>query len=197
MIKIAFFVFTIFLSLDAMTQDTNPNYFEQIPDAPESYTEFTTMARLVDGLGFRYYWATEGLRDEDLSYKPSESGRTTREVLEHIYSLSRTTSLTVQGETISRTTDQTDMDFETLRNETLAFLQIASERLRSENDRSMDDLKIKFQRGENVSEFPFWNMINGPIADAIWHCGQIVSNRRASGNPFNSNVSVFSGKKRS
>ena len=177
-----------------MSQTTDTDYFKQIPEAPTTYNEHTTMARLVDGLGFRYYWATEGLRAEDLVYKPSDDGRTSREVLEHIYALARTTSLTIQGKVISRTTDQLDMDYTSLRTETLFFLQVASEILRSEDVASMDELKIKFQRGENISEFPFWNMINGPIADAIWHCGQIVSNRRASGNPFNSDVSVFSGR---
>ena len=43
---------------------------------------------------------------------------------------------------------------------------------------------------------PFWNIINGPISDALWHCGQVVMLRRASGNPFNSKVNVFSGKLR-
>ena len=44
--------------------------------------------------------------------------------------------------------------------------------------------------------YPFWNAINGPIADALWHCGQIVSFRRSSGNPFPKGVSVFTGKVR-
>ena len=41
-----------------------------------------------------------------------------------------------------------------------------------------------------------WNQINGPIADALWHCGQVVSFRRASGNPYNSKASLFTGKLR-
>ena len=44
---------------------------------------------MVDGLGFRYYWATEGLRDEDLAYKPSEEARTTSETIDHIYGLTK------------------------------------------------------------------------------------------------------------
>ena len=44
------------------------------------------------------------------------------------------------------------------------------------------------------TEVPFWNIINGPIADALWHCGQVVMLRRASGNPFNAKVNVFKGK---
>ena len=61
-------------------------------------------------------------------------------------------------------------------------------------DDDLSEYKIVFQRGENTNEFPFWNNINGPIADALWHCGQVVLLRRASGNPFNSKASVFTGK---
>ena len=46
----------------------------------------------------------------------------------------------------------------------------------------------------NRSEFPLWNLINGPIQDAVWHSGQVVAFRRASGNPINSKISVFNGK---
>ena len=53
-----------------------------------------------------------------------------------------------------------------------------------------------FLGNSGTSEFPFWNLINGPIADAIWHTGQVVTLRRASGNPFNSQVSVLQGKLR-
>ena len=43
---------------------------------------------MIDGLGFRYYWATHGLRPEDLNYKPSETNRTIEETIDHIYNLS-------------------------------------------------------------------------------------------------------------
>jgi|GEM_PF-5684614 len=48
--------------------DTLPYY--QIPDAPSTYTAATVSARMIDGLGYRYYWATESLRPEDLAYEP-------------------------------------------------------------------------------------------------------------------------------
>ena len=57
-------------------------------------------------------------------------------------------------------------------------------------------LKIKFNRGGAYSEFPVWNLINGPISDAIYHVGQIVSFRRTSGNPIEKGVNVFLGEKR-
>ena len=53
--------------------------------------------------------------------------------------------------------------------------------------------QIQFDRPRD-NTFPFWNQINGPISDAIWHSGQVVMNRRASGNPLRKGVNVFLGK---
>jgi hypothetical protein len=38
-----------------------------------------------------------------------------------------------------------------------------------------------------------YNLINGPIADATWHTGQVASFRRSSGNPIHSKINQFSG----
>jgi hypothetical protein len=87
-----------------------------------------------------------------------------------------------------------EMTFEELRRHTLESLQKASEILK--NSKDISQFKIIFKRGESSSEFPFWNQINGPISDAIWHVGQVITFRRSSGNPYNSKASVFSGKVR-
>ena len=63
--------------------------YYQIPEYPQEYTANTVAARMVDGLGFRYYWATEGLRQEDLAFRPNEEARTTEETIDHILGLSR------------------------------------------------------------------------------------------------------------
>ena len=55
--------------------------YQQIPDYPENYGAQTVVKRLLDGLGFRFYWATEGLNEQDLSYKPSPDGRSLEETL--------------------------------------------------------------------------------------------------------------------
>ena len=70
---------------------------------------------------------------------------------------------------------------------TLENLQQASETLK--NSKDIGQYKMIF--GEK--EFPFWNAINGPIADAIWHVGQVVSFRRSSGNPINPKINHLSG----
>jgi len=161
--------------------------YQSIPDEPESFTPATTIARMIDGLGFRYYWATEGLREEDLSFKPSEDARTTDETLTHIL------SLCLNASSIIRDMQQDkfdDLSFEEMRKLTLESLEAASNYLKSNPDLDLETINI--QAGKK--EFPFWYLINGHLSDALWHVGQVVSFRRSSGNPFNSKVSVFTGK---
>ncbi len=187
--------FTIMNQAISQSQDSNPAKdredlpYRQIPDYPDSYTPETVAARMVDGLGYRYYWATESLRVEDLAYRPSEDSRTTGETIDHIYGLSRTIVNAPQSKVNSRANE--DLTFEEKRKRTLENFEKTSKLLK-EGD--IEDFKIIFQREGNTVEFPFWNMINGPIEDAIYHTGQVVAYRRASGNPIHPGVSVFSGK---
>src|SRR6185436_10981778 len=71
---------------ESIKKDTLP-YFE-IGSYPKRYTAENVVARLIDGLGFRFYWTTEGLRPEDLSFKPSSEARTLEETIDHILYLS-------------------------------------------------------------------------------------------------------------
>ena len=172
--------------------DTLPYY--EIGDAPQMFNAATVAARTIDGLGYRYHWATEGLRAEDLAYEPGNDGQNCSGVLEHVLGLSRFILRTVKKEVHDNTREYPELDWEGQREETLRNFKMASDILKETGD--VSELKIKFQRGENTSEFPFWNLLNGPLADAIYHTGQIVSYRRTSGNPVNPNVNVFSGKTR-
>lgn len=168
--------------------------FKTIPDHEDNYSATGVAARMIDGLGFRYYWATEALRPQDLEYKPDSTARSSMETMDHLLGLSTTIVNAVKGLTNFRPVAETFYTWEEKRKMTLENLKTASDILWGSNDEKLDEYKIKFQRGDNVSEFPFWNNINGPIADALWHCGQIVSFRRASGNPMDSRVNVFMGK---
>ncbi|MGR3810922.1 hypothetical protein [Jiulongibacter sp. NS-SX5] len=159
-----------------------------IPEAPAEITEYTLLARMVEGLGFRYYWATEGLRDEDLAYKPSAEARTSMETIEHIYGLVSVIENTVYAR--PNAGQKNAMSFEDMRAATLHKLKATSDALRNEETVSPEEMKIIF----GTTEYPVWNLINGPIEDAVWHVGQVVSFRRASGNPFTKNVSVLTGK---
>lgn len=50
-----------------------------------------------------------------------------------------------------------------------------------------------FMHRSSENPVPFWYLINGPIADALTHVGQISSWRRMAGNPQPKGVSVLWG----
>lgn len=167
--------------------------YHQIPEYPELYTKYTVAARMVDGLGFRYYWATEGLTEKEMDYKPAEDVRSIKETLEHIYGLSRTIVNSVLSKMNSA--PEGDLTYEELRLRTLENIRLASELLKKGKDDEMNGYKIIFRNGDDTTVFPFWNMLNGPIEDAVYHTGQVVAFRRAAGNPIPSGVRMLMGQK--
>jgi len=168
--------------------------YREIPAYPDTFTAETVVARMVDGLGFRFYWATEGLRPEDLAFRPTPEARSSEETIDHILGLSTILLNALKKQPNIRSGEEASpLPFEQKRSMTLEYLKTASELLRQPGSR-IEDFNIVFQNAETISEFPFWNMLNGPIADALWHVGQVVSFRRSSGNPFNSKANVLSGK---
>lgn len=186
-------LFSILFTTTSKAQDST-EYYYQIPDYPNSFNAGTVAARLVDGLGFRYYWATVGLRAEDLNYRPSPEARTASETIDHIFGLTNVlVNSTKQLPNDFTKEDEEELNFEEKRARTLKNIEEASKILRESSAEDLETYKIIFITSKGKSEYPFWNQLNGPIADAIWHVGQIVSFRRASGNPFNSNVSVLRG----
>ena len=181
-------------NLIAQDMKTNELPYAEIPEYPASYTAGSVAARMIDGLGFRYYWATEGLRKEDLAYSPSEKGRTCGETIDHLYGLSNVIVNATTKTSNDSSLPKTELTYEEKRKKTLQNFKKASEILNESTD--LTEFMLVFKSEKGSSEYPFWNNINGPIADAIWHTGQVVLLRRASGNPFNSKVSVFNGKLR-
>ena len=183
--KTVLFCINMFVSLTATAQrDSLP--YAAFPPAPDHYSAGTVVSRLLDGLGFRYYWATEGLRPIDLTFKPSPQARTSYETLEHIYSLSTMIISVIGG---NQTRPGQYKTFEELRKATLENFKKASTIVAGYSNADIEKLKIDF----NGQQLPFWNMINGPISDCLWHTGQVVSLRRTSGNPFSNKVEVFLG----
>ena len=190
----------LFIAFTSMSQDTSKQSPElpyyQIPDYPEEYTVTTVVARMVDGLGFRYYWATEGLRTEDLAFKPNKEARTTEETIDHILGLTEIILNSVKKEPNISSGNKQVLTYEEKRKATLENIKMTSDILKACRPEEIKEFKIVFKNGERTTEYPFWNQINGPIEDAVWHVGQVVSFRRSSGNPFNSKASVLNGKLR-
>lgn len=178
-------IFTIISTVDAQNQENMLPYHE-IPNYPENYTAGAVVARMIDGLGFRFYWATDNLTEADLTFQPSEGTRTTHQTMAHVFGLSNTIVNAALHKT-NESVNTDDLDYNTLRLQTLINLKTAADILRDTDDLSKHNLMFSNR------EMPFWFNINGPIADAIWHCGQIASFRRITGNPINSKISFFTG----
>lgn len=170
-------------------------FFKDITAFPASNYAGDILVRFIDGLGYRYYWATDSLTRVDLAYKPSEDSRTTRRTLEHIHNLSIYILKVTQKNAIQKPlTDLISIPFDKLREQTLLNLKQSRDYfLKKPGDELINQHKITFSVKGNINNYSFWNLINGPIADMLYHTGQIVVFRRTTGNPINPKVNVFLG----
>ncbi|GGH00344.1 hypothetical protein GCM10011416_18530 [Polaribacter pacificus] len=178
------FLLVLFVSVQLSAQTTTAPYYE-IPKASNEASAGAVLSRMVDGLGFRFYWASEGLTEKDLAFQPSKEVRTTGQTVTHIYDLTKTL-LSLTKTEFKQSKAKADMTFEEIRVQALLNLEALSKRFRASKD--LQEFNVS-QNGKVT--VPFWNLINGPIADAIWHCGQLASFRRSTGNPINPNVNHF------
>lgn len=184
----------LFLSISTVKAQDMQLPYKEIPSSPEDYRPGNLLSRMIDGLGYRFYWATEGLTEKDLAYKPSEDGRSILETMEHIHTMSNNILLAPDAKPFVIGTETPAYSFEELRKSTLENLQAASKKFKDASAEEMENFKVIFQRGDQKSEFAFWNLLNGQLSDCLYHTGQIVLMRRASGNPQNPNVNPFLGK---
>jgi hypothetical protein len=159
--------------------------FASLPDSPDTLTPGTLLARLVDGLGFRLHWATEGLHPEDHDFAPTPEAMTIRRMVTHILSMMQWIDGALGGEG----GEEPPEDFGALREATLERLRVLRNRFRG---MSAEDLEA-FRIGRPHGEYPIWNVISGPLVDALTHVGQINTCRRISGNPA-PRVNYFSGE---
>jgi len=167
--------------------------YRTIPKSPETYTPANVVARMIDGLGFRFYWATEGLRASDLAFRPTPEARSNEETVDHILGLTNVILNAIKNQPNLRTGEETSpLTFDVKRKMTLEALKEASDLLQ-QADFNLEKESIIFQNKTGKVEYPFWNVIYGPISDALWHVGQVVTFRRSSGNPINGKVNFLTG----
>ena len=134
------------------------------------------------------------LRPEDVVYRPSAEAASCMETLQHIYGLADAIANATQALPSSRPLKKVPNDIAELRRLTLERLKAAETILLAADDADVKQMEVIFQRGEKAVTFPLWNLINGPISDAIYHTGQVVSFRRTTGNPIHPGVNVLVGK---
>lgn len=181
-----------FVIVSAMGQENLP--YRTIDKSYDNYNAGTVVARMLDGLGFRFYWATEELKESSLNYKPSEEARTYEETIDHILGLSRIIVNSALQQPNDRRVEQPVLSYEQKRAAILKNIKTASDIFMKVDD--LANYTIVFTSNQGSREIPFWNNINGPIEDAVWHCGQLVSMRRAAGDPMSKKPSFFSGQVR-
>ena len=177
--------------MSVISKDSNALPYYQIPEHGDRYTAGTVVSRMIDGLGFRFYWATEGLTPHDLDFKVQEDSRPILDVMLHVYSMSTIIRDTALKLPHVRQTFETPLSYTELRVLTIQIYKTASDIFKEADN--LESFSIVFNGTDNNRVVPFWNAINGPIEDSVWHCGQIATSRRNSGNPINPKINHFTG----
>lgn len=190
---VSLIAFVVLINTNLMAQETDKNElpYYQVPEYYSEYTVGTVVARMIDGLGFRYRWATEDLREKDLLFRVSEDGRTIEETMDHIFGLSNVILNAALEQPTNFTKEKSILTSIEKRKQTLENLKQASQIFQKTTD--LEKYKLTFISKNGQSEYPFWNNLNGPIEDAVWHAGQLVMMRRASGNPLRKGINFLRG----
>lgn len=165
--------------------------YQSLPDPPGEPGAVTVLARLIDGMAFRYRWAVDGLQPEQLAFTPGAGAMTLGELLLHMRQLACWVGINtkagqadkppvVWAEACSHLPDVSS-DPAALAEQTLGTLiGLRSDLLRL-GDARLDAVKLLGSSGPDTR--PFWNAINGPLADFLTHVGQVNAWRRLMGHP--------------
>ncbi len=162
--------------------------YQTLPPTPEKLTEGNILARLVDGIGFRYRVATEGFTQKEIDFCPIEGSMNMMQLLDHIYNLVAWTGTAFK---LEFTKNKSLSSFEDYRLETLSLCQGFSDHLKELTNEEISNVSVYLKRAD--THFAYWYLINGPLADILTHIGQINSWRRISGNPV-PKISPFTGE---
>ena len=161
--------------------------YRVLPPPPTNLDGVSVLMRLVDGIGFRYRWATEGLRAEDLAFRPCAGAMSIGQVLSHVSLLLRWVHGSITQDVEHEPEGLLDGDpadgeqLAGLRRTTLDTVLALRGALAEIGDEGLAEITISGSRGRG--SLSFWHMINGPLADSLTHIGQLSSWRRMAGNP--------------
>ena len=167
----------------------NPSDFQSLPPGPERVTGSAVLVRLVEGIGFRFFWATEGLRDPDLAFRTEPEAMSIAELVGHVLDLAAWVSVVVGAIPAGDEAPVAPPEFAAIRQRTLEVLALLHTRLAAMRDDEIGAIRISTRAGSA----PWPHLVNGPLADALTHIGQINVLRRAAGNPV-PKANVFLGR---
>jgi hypothetical protein len=161
--------------------------YYNLPNPPENMSAAGLLIRFLDAFGFRYRWATEGLREEDMEFQACDSSMKLWELLAHVHGLISVTDAFITGNEREKIEP---ISLEERRKKTLEIALRLREALLGLDDEYLGKRLYMVPWAEK--EYPLWYLINGPLSDALTHVGQIASWRRINGNPI-PGANVFYG----
>jgi len=154
--------------------------FRSLPPGPETVTGGSVLVRLVEGIGFRFTWATEGLRESDLSFRTTPETMCIAELAGHVLGLVSWVAAAAGAIPAGPQESGSPPPFPEVRRQVLEVLALLHARFAGMKDEEIGGIRIESRAGP----VPWPHMVNGPLADALTHIGQIAVLRRASGNPM-------------
>jgi hypothetical protein len=146
------------------------DFYKELPPYPNRPSASNMIVRALDGLGFRLYWALDGLEEKDFEYRLCEGAKSIFEIVRHIWGLVNWIHINFYSKESSRPKKIIDQGKHALQ----LIHRLRNEFLNMDDD---DLEKVKLEHGK------YWNLINAPIADALSHVGQVNILRRAVGKP--------------
>lgn len=169
-VLIIFFVFWIFELPYAQKKNEKLPYRKITKYSGEINYGFV-MARIIDDLGFNYYWASEGLGKENIV---NEYGSTNvlYSLLENVAQISSVIVSLTLNQPLSDSI-YIEKNLNELRRETLFNLKKTSEELYQTKD---------------STNLPLWGVLSIPISDISWYNEQIISYRRKKGFPSDKRI---------
>lgn len=147
------------------------DHFRNVTVYPARKDANGVLMRLIDGLGYRFYWATEGLTPEDLAFSPGGGCMTIGDLAGHVWGLVNW----VHNHFLGKSGEPPAAGLEGGRDQVFRMLYAVRAHVEAIDEQALFDLQI--------GGMPFWHAINGPLSDALSHVGQIAAFRRINGHP--------------
>lgn len=176
-----------------MDTDATSLPYTNLPDPPRDFDAAGVLVRLVDAIGFRYRWATEGLCEDDAALRPSPAQMSLAELLAHVRDLVAWARACVVA------APRPGPPYEVrppaplahLRRQTLDEAFALRAAILGADASRLATLTLGGRR--DGAAYPWWHLVNGPLADALTHVGQIAAWRRHAGRPAPT-ADVFRGR---
>ena len=167
----------------------------EIKAYPKQLTTGTVLTRLLDGLSFRYYWATEGLTAHDAAFDPGNESRTLYQTLNHLYNMIDFAGYILEGKVYPFPEKEHGFSLESLREKTLQRIDDLKDLFVKIDNDALAQKSVKVEVAGDPHQFSIWHLFNGPLVDCMFHLGQVTALRRMAGNPIFPGVQPFLGKR--